>query len=202
MTNVIGFRSIALGLLAASVGASGCTGASAAQDHEARVERGKYLVTVAGCNDCHTPLKMGPNGPEPDLSRALSGHPEHFKIAAAPASAGEPWMMNGAATMTAFAGPWGVSFAANLTPDENTGIGIWSEELFIKTLRTGRHWGTSRAILPPMPWQNFSQMTDADLKAIYAYLRTIKPVVNHVPTPIEPPPSLARVDVGGAASER
>jgi hypothetical protein len=98
--------------------------------------------------------------------------------------------MAGAVTSTAFAGPWGVSFAANLTPDNNTGIGIWPEELFIKTLRTGRHWGTSRPILPPMPWTAFRNMTDDDLKAVYAYLRTIKPVTNHVPAPVEPEESL------------
>jgi mono/diheme cytochrome c family protein len=177
----------ATGLIAA-LGTAVFSGTSADRPAEAVVERGRYLVTVIGCNECHTPLRMGPNGPEPDMSRMLSGHPETVAIESAPDGVTGPWMMAAATTMTAFAGPWGVSFAANLTPDENTGIGIWSEDLFVKTLRTGRHWGTSRPILPPMPWQSFSQMTDDDLKAIYAYLRTVKPVVNHVPAPIEAGP--------------
>jgi hypothetical protein len=145
-----------------------------------RVERGKYLVTMIGCNDCHTPLKMGPRGPEPDMSRFLSGHPEHMGALPAVPPRG-PWLWAGAATNTAFSGPWGISYAANLTPDQNTGLGIWTEEMFVKALRTGRHMGVSREILPPMPWQSFRTGTDEDLKSIYAFLRSIKPVVNHVP---------------------
>ena len=154
------------------------------------VERGRYLVTVASCNDCHTPFKMGPNGPQPDMTRMLAGHPQELRMPAAPA-ARDPWVWSGAATNTAFAGPWGVSYASNLTPEPNTGLGIWTEDLFVKALRTGRHWGQARPILPPMPWQSYSRMTDDDLKAMYAYLRTIPPVVNSVPesVPAEPPVS-------------
>lgn len=151
------------------------------------VTRGQYLVTVAGCNDCHTPFKMGPNGPEPDMTRMLAGHPQDLQMPAAPAAQG-PWSWAGAATNTAFAGPWGVSYASNLTPEPNSGIGIWTEDLFIKALRTGRHWGQARPILPPMPWQNYSRMTEEDLKAVYAYLRSIPPVVNNVPESIPAPP--------------
>lgn len=152
------------------------------------VERGQYLVTVAGCNDCHTPFKMGAHAPEPDMTRMLAGHPQNLLMPPAPASQG-PWIWAGAATNTAFAGPWGVSYASNLTPEPNTGLGIWTEDLFVKALRTGRHWGQARPILPPMPWQNYARMTDDDLKAIYAYLRTIPPVVNSVPEsmPAAPP---------------
>ncbi len=144
-------------------------------------KRGEYLVTVAGCNDCHTPLTMAAEGPQPDLSRMLSGHPEGLTMPAPPPLGEGPWLWAGAATNTAFVGPWGVSYATNLTPDENTGIGIWSEEMFIKTLRTGRHWGVARPILPPMPWQNYAAMSDEDLLAVYAYLRSIPAVVNRVP---------------------
>jgi len=153
-----------------------------------RAERGKYLVTIMGCNDCHTPWKMGANGvPEPDMSRMLSGHPETMKLPPPPAPSG-PWLAAFAATQTAFAGPWGVSYAANLTPDKNTGLGsTWTEELFIKALRTGKHFGTSRPIQPPMPWYWTNKATDADLKAIWAYLQTIPAVVNHVPDYQEPP---------------
>jgi hypothetical protein len=153
-----------------------------------RAKRGQYLVNVIGCTDCHTPLKMGPNGPEPDMTRFLSGHPE--QMGALPSNAQqEPWIWGAAATNTAFNGPWGVSYTANLTPDRNTGLGIWTEEMFIKTLRTGKHMGTSREILPPMPWAMYRNATDEDLKSIYAYLRTIPPVVNHVPD-IQPPAAL------------
>lgn len=151
-----------------------------------QVARGRYLVTIAVCNDCHTPFKMGPQGPEPDMERMLSGHPDSLQITA-PAALGEgPWMMAGATTNTAFSGPWGVSFAANLTPDQNTGLGIWTQEQFVQALRTGKHWGQSRPILPPMPWPAYSQMTDDDLAAIFAYLRTIPPVANRVPEPLPP----------------
>ena len=88
--------------------------------------------------------------------------------------------------LTAWSGPWGISYAINLTPDESTGIGSWSEDTFVKALRTGKHMGVSRPILPPMPWQDFRQMTDADLKSLYAYLRTVPPVTNRVPDPRPP----------------
>jgi mono/diheme cytochrome c family protein len=144
------------------------------------VKRGEYLVSVVGCNDCHTPLKMGPQGPEPDMTRFLSGHPE--QVGPLPAAQAQgAWLWAGAATNTAFTGPWGVSYAANLTPDRNTGLGIWDEKMFLTAIRTGRHMGTSRPIMPPMPWPAFRNASDDDLKAIYAYLRSIKPITNHVP---------------------
>jgi mono/diheme cytochrome c family protein len=155
-------------------------GSIAATSGAGSAARGKYLVNAVGCNDCHTPLKMGPKGPEPDMSRFLSGHPEQMGALKAVAPRG-PWLWAGAATNTAFSGPWGISYAANLTPDQNTGLGIWTEEMFVKALRTGRHMGVSREIMPPMPWPAFRNMTDEDLKSIYAYLRSLKPVVNHVP---------------------
>ena len=168
--------------------------ASAATQSGARAERGQYLVSVMGCNDCHTPLKMGPKGPEPDMSRFLTGHPEQIGPLPSAKSQG-PWLWAGAATNTAFAGPWGVSYAANLTPDRNTGLGIWTEDMFVRAIRTGRHMGTSREILPPMPWPAFRNATDADLKSIYAYLRTLKPVVNHVPD-VQPPADAVAMNGG------
>lgn len=152
--------------------------AAAAQQ---RVKRGAYLVTIGGCNDCHTPFKMGPHGPEPDMTRELSGHPASVVMPPAPKLGNGPWVWAGSGTNTAFAGPWGVSYARNLTPERLTGIGIWSEETFMRTIRTGRHWGVSRPILPPMPWQNVAQLTDEDLSAVYAYLRSLKPIKNQVP---------------------
>jgi len=158
------------------------------QAANAKVQRGAYLVRIGGCHDCHTPFKLGPNGPEPDMSRMLSGHPEGLKMPAPPSLGDGPWVWSGAGTNTAFAGPWGVSYTANLTPDRLTGLGIWDEDMFKKTLRTGRHWGVSRPILPPMPWQNWAGATDEDLSAVYAYLRTIKPIRNQVPDPVIAPP--------------
>ena len=156
------------------------------------VERGKYIVEAGGCNDCHTPWRMGANGqPEPDMARYLSGHPEDVKLPPPPkVDPKSPWIWGGAAMFTAFYGPWGVSYAMNLTPDQNTGLGIWTEDMFVRAIRTGKHMGeaSSRDILPPMPWPAFKNFNDADLKAIYAYLRTIKPIVNHVPDPVLAPP--------------
>ena len=156
---------------------------------ETAVERGKMLVIGGACHDCHTPKKLGPKGPELDMDRMLSGHPEAIKITTPyrPA-AGSPWIMAATDDATAWSGPWGVSFPANLTPDTNTGLrsGVWTEELFIKALRTGKHMGTARDILPPMPWNVYGQLSDDDLKAIWAYLGTIPAINNHVPDPIEP----------------
>lgn len=146
--------------------------------------RGKYLVALAGCSDCHTPLKLGPNGPEPDAARYLAGHPEDVKLPPPPTQSG-PWFAS-TAGMTAWAGPWGVSYASNLTPDTNTGLGIWTESMFIQAMRTGKHMGTGRDILPPMPWRNFAGVSDDDLRAIFAYLRSLPPVSNHVPDPLGP----------------
>ena len=179
---------VALGLLAGCQGqTSGAGGEKTAAQPvaSASVERGAYLVKIMACNDCHTPWTMGPNGPAPDMTRMLSGHPEGMKMPPTPALE-MPWMWAGAASMTAFTGPWGVSYAANLTPDENTGLGIWTEEMFVNAIRQGKHMGTSRAIQPPMPWQQYSNLTDADLKSVFAYLRTLPPIVNHVPD-WEPP---------------
>lgn len=148
------------------------------------VERGKYLVTVGGCDDCHTPFKMGPNGPEKDRSRRLSGHPASEKVT--PPSLGQVWNVAISATGTAFAGPWGVAFAANLTPDEETGIGIWDEQMFINAIRSGKHWGQGRPIAPIMPWHNYAQMSDDDLKAVLAFLKSLPPVKNEVPELIPP----------------
>ena len=157
---------------------------------QSQVERGKLLVTIGGCHDCHTTKKLGPRGPEPDMSRMLAGHPEAIKITAPfqPAG-GSPWTIATNDTFTAWSGPWGVSFTANLTPDRNTGTGEggpWTEELFIKAMRTGKHIGTSRDILPPMPWFNYAEMSDDDLKAVWAFLRSIPAITNHVPDPIPP----------------
>ena len=150
-----------------------------------KLARGKYLVTTSGCNDCHTPWKMGANGPEPDMSRMLSGHPQDMKLPPAPKPVG-PWIVSAAATNTAWSGPWGVSYTANLTPDRETGLGKWTQRNFTETIRTGRHMGRGRVILPPMPIPMYKHFTDADLEAIFAYLQSIPAIANRVPDPLPP----------------
>ena len=185
--NVQGMR-LPVAALAASalLLVAGCAGP---KKEQSLVERGRYLVMAGGCNDCHSPKIFTPAGPIPDTTRLLSGHPEGTKLPEFPASVLGPdkWGAVGSADFTAWAGPWGVSFAYNLTPDMETGIGGWSDELFIQTLRTGKFMGMSRDILPPMPWQPIGQMSDDDLKAMLAYLKSLKPIHNRIPNPIPPP---------------
>jgi hypothetical protein len=160
--------------------------AAHAADTASKVARGEYLVSTSGCHDCHTPFKLGPNGAEPDMTRALSGHPEALVMPPPPALPPGPWLVTIAATNTAFAGPWGVSFTANLTPDADTGLGQWTLKNFMDTIRTGRHMGRGRPVLPPMPIPVYNNFTDDDLEAVYSYLRTIKPIKNRVPEPLPP----------------
>jgi hypothetical protein len=135
--------------------------------------------------DCHTPLKMGAKGPERDHARAFSGHPEGKPMSPPPRLEG-PWMASLTDTMTAWSGPWGTSFTANLTPDEETGLGRWTEDNFVQAIRTGRHMGKGRPILPPMPIEPISNLTDDDLRAVFAYLQSLPPIKNRVPEPIPP----------------
>lgn len=153
----------------------------------ARAERGAHLVRTMGCNDCHTPWKLGPRGPEPDMSRSLTGHPADLVMPPAPVLPPGPWGWVAAATNTAFAGPWGVSFAANLTPDPDTGLGRWTEETFIQTMKTGRHEGKGRPLLPPMPYPIIAALDDEDIRSLFAYLQSLRPVRNRVPQPLDPP---------------
>src|SRR5262245_42842147 len=143
-------------------------------------ERGKYLVEVAGCHDCHTPYKNG----QPDMTKMLMGHPQDIKVQLAKLPA--PWSLAATDTNTAWMGPWGVSFSTNLTPERSTGIGLWTEQMFMDTIRKGKHGGTGRDILPPMPWPGYAKFTDQDLKSIFAYLKTVPAMSNKVPQPIPP----------------
>ncbi len=138
--------SMTLGLGILSITAAGAAGAppaapAAADTPQSRIERGAYLVRIMACNDCHTPMKLGPRGPEPDMSRMLSGHPEAVVMPPPPDLGKGPWGWAGALTNTAYAGPWGVSFAANLTPDKDTGLGTWTEKVFLDAIRSARHEG-------------------------------------------------------------
>jgi hypothetical protein len=145
------------------------------------IARGEYLVSIMGCHDCHSPKKIGPLGPEIDSSRALSGHPATMPIGPVEPKGLEFWVLFNH-TATAFVGPWGVSYAANLTSDQS-GIGDWSEAQFFKAIRQGKYKGldNSRPLLPPMPWMVYANATDDDLRAIFAFLKSTPPVNNVVP---------------------
>ncbi len=186
-TILFAFVAVALSGAMARAVSSAASEPTASSTNAARIERGAYLVRTMGCHDCHTPWKMGAKGPEQDMSRALTGHPQDVVMPPPPALPPGPWAWMGAATNTAFAGPWGVSFTANLTPDPETGLGKWTEEMFIQTMKTGRHEGKGRPVLPPMPWFVVANLTDADIKSLFAYLQSLPPVVNRVPQPVDPP---------------
>lgn len=150
-------------------------------DDAAAVERGKYLVTFAGCAECHSPWKMGPRGPEIDDARLFSGHPQDSQLPPPPDLPPGPWnAITGG--MTAWAGPWGISYGTNLTSDTETGLGAWSEEQFVAALRTSQHLGMGREFLPPMP--HYGSATDDDLRAMFAYFMTVPPIKNEVPEPV------------------
>jgi mono/diheme cytochrome c family protein len=171
---------------AAPAAATGPAASPEATAPMSEVERGKYLVNSIGCSDCHTPWAMGPKGPGPDETKLLSGHPQSLEMPPVPKLPAGPWLVVAGATNTAWGGPWGVSYTANLTPDPETGIGKWTKQNFIDTIKNGRRMGAGRPLLPPMPWENFANLTNEDLGAIYAYLMTIPPIENKVPEPRPP----------------
>ncbi len=152
------------------------------------IERGKYLVAVGDCNSCHTPPKYTEQGPVSDSSRFLSGYPASAPVPRVPYEVIGPgkWAALRSWEGTAFAGPWGVSFPRNLTPDTATGLGSWTPEMFIKAMRTGKDMGEGRDILPPMAWETFGKMTDEDLRAVFAYLASLPAIENAVPDPVSP----------------
>jgi mono/diheme cytochrome c family protein len=182
-----------LGLLAFG-GAVQAQTTGTAKNADAEVSRGELLARFGGCHDCHTPKIMTAKGPQPDTSRLLSGHPASAPLPAVPLGVVGPneWGALASNDLTAWAGPWGISFAANLTPDV-TGLGPWNEQLFIQTMRTGKHLGVGRDLLPPMPWFNLEALSDQDLKALFKYLQSLKPISNQVPQPIPPQARAAQV---------
>lgn len=158
------------------------------------VARGKYLVTGIGCNDCHTPKIFTQMGPVPDTTKLLSGFPANSQLPPLDTNALHPgyWYL-GSPDLMAWVGPWGISYAANLTPDSSTGLGAWKEQNFIDAMRTGKHLGMSggRDILPPMPWNWIATLSDDDIKSIYWFLRSIPAISNKVPAPATPPDVMA-----------
>jgi len=154
---------------------------------ESQAKWGEHLVTVGGCHDCHSPKKMTARGPEIDSSLLLAGH-----IAGSPEPVANKKEIQAkglvlTSDLTTWIGPWGTSYTANLTSDA-TGIGNWTEQRFMLAIREGKSKGLANArdLLPPMPWQMYRNFTDDELKAIFAYLKTTKPVKNVVPPPLPP----------------
>ena len=126
---------------------------------DSQIERGKYLVTLAGCNDCHTP---GYFFGKPDPTRYLGGSDVAFEIPG----------------LGAFAG-------ANITPDKETGIGNWTIEQIVTALQTGSR-PDGRVLAPIMPWRSFADLSKADATAIAAYLKSIPPVKHQGTGPFAP----------------
>jgi hypothetical protein len=148
------------------------------------IKRGKYLVTIGACHDCHSPKVKSAGGLQLDTTRLLSGHPMDEQVP--PIAKTNDWILFGTG-LTSFVGPWGVSYSANLTPDE-TGIGNWTFDQFKVAIQKGKSKGlvNNRPLLPPMPWEMYRNMTEEDLKSVFTYLKSIKPVRNIVPAPQSP----------------
>jgi hypothetical protein len=156
-------------------------------------ELGAFLIATGDCDACHSPKKISERGPVVDSTLRLSGHPAQMPAPQFPGSKqaqGQGFAFT--QTMTSWAGPWGISYAANLTPDA-TGIGGWTEGQFIKAIREGKYRGVdnSRPIMPPMPWESVAKYRDYELKAMFAYLKTLKPISNQVPA-YSPPVAMAK----------
>jgi hypothetical protein len=161
---------------------------------DSQVKWGESLVKNGGCNDCHTPKKLGANGPENDMSLMLSGHPEKMPAPDFDAKEAAKKGLIITQSFTAWTGPWGVTYAANLTSD-STGIGSWKEEQFIKALREKKWMGLegTRPLMPPMSMMPATEMSDDELKAIFAYLKSTPAVRNVIPqAALLPPPAPAK----------
>jgi hypothetical protein len=155
--------------------------------YESAEQWGQHIVTVSGCHDCHSPKKMTAMGPQIDSTMMLSGHPAQMPDFNVNRKETEAKGLVTTQDLTAWAGPWGVSYTANLTSD-STGIGTWTEGQFMYAIRNGKYKGleNSRPLLPPMPWDMYRNFSDDELKAIFAYLKSTKPIRNIVPAPKPP----------------
>ena len=160
------------------------TAAMAQAPDAAKIARGKYLMTIGACNDCHSP-KIDPQQ-HPDPKRPFSGRPQTTQ-----APSQNPGEIHASLDLTAWAGPWGVSYGANLTPDPETGLKKrYTEASFIKTLRTGKK-PEGEDLQPPMPWELYKVLSDDDIKSMWAYLQTIPAIRNNVKSaaPAKPAPA-------------
>ncbi|HEX5167995.1 MAG TPA: diheme cytochrome c-553 [Cyclobacteriaceae bacterium] len=154
---------------------------------ESQIKWGEHLVTIAGCNDCHTPKIMTPQGPADDTTRLLSGHPASMPSPDVDRKQMESKGLVVTSTFTSWVGPWGITYSANLTPDE-TGLGTWTEDQFIYAIKNSVSKGLpgSRPLFPPMSLMPVKHMSTDELKAVFSYLRTIKPISNISVQPTPP----------------
>ncbi len=145
--------------LALTIGVAACSSQGAGQAQAAAqpdaITRGKYLVSVIGCADCHTP---GGLTPKPDMARFLGGSDIAFSVPG----------------MGAFTPP-------NLTPDK-TGLGDWTPEQIAAAITTGKR-PDGRMLAPVMPWNDFANLSHDDALAIAAYLKSLPPIAHKVPAP-------------------
>jgi mono/diheme cytochrome c family protein len=156
-------------LLIAVIGIAACTPQKSETDAKTsavpamtQLQRGQYIATISGCNDCHTP---GTLYGAPDFDRTLAG------------------------SELGWQGPWGVTYASNLTPDVETGLGGWTDGEIERALRSGvKKDGTP--VGPPMPWPDFARLSPDDMAALIAYLRGL-PAVKHANLGPLPPGSKA-----------
>lgn len=166
---------------------------SSASDKKAQVPaadpvaRGAYLVNGMGCDDCHSPKRMGPQGPEVIAELRFSGYPADRPVQQPDGGDLKKGFVLMGPDNTSSVGPWGTSFAANISGD-STGIGGWTEAQFLTAMKQGKAKGvaSNRMLLPPMPWTVYRNLSDEDLKAIFAYLKATPPVHNVVPAPLPP----------------
>ncbi len=159
------------------------------QTKEDSIKRGEYLVTTMSCHDCHSPKIFRNGAMLLDSTRLLSGYPSEnpvAKLSKEEKEIAKKWMLF-SLDLTTIVGPWGRSFTANLTSDA-TGTGNWTQEQFITAIRKGKYKGmeSNRSLLPPMPWEMYRNLTDDDLKTVFAYLKSTKPIKNVVPAPVAP----------------
>ena len=153
------------------------------------VERGKRLVELGGCSQCHTPKIRTTLGYKPDKDLFLSGYPSDEPLPDLPYAeiiAGEAENKFYTTDATIWVGRWGVSFAPNLTPDPETGIGNLTEEGFIEIFRGNKHFAEGAEVVSPMPVNVYSQLNFFELRSIFIYLQTIEPISNEVPARIPP----------------
>jgi hypothetical protein len=151
------------------------------------IKHGEYLVSIGGCHDCHSPKQPSGQSLELIQDRLLSGYPADRPVMKTDMRAlKQGWVLINY-DITQAAGPWGVSFSANLTSDQ-TGVGNWTEDQFLRALKQGWFKGLegTRKLLPPMPWEMLANMKDEDAKAIFAFLQSTRPISNAVPAPIPP----------------
>lgn len=163
VASVLAAVAVALGLASCARNAqqtttTDSTTTTAAMTPAQKIERGRYLATVVGCNDCHTP---GSLYGAPDMSRQLAG------------------------SELGWTGPWGTSYPANITPDSATGIGRYTEEQIVTAIRNGVK-PSGAPVLPPMPWPDLSHLSDQDAYAIAAYVKSVPAVVHAVPANLPP----------------